>query len=59
MEWNRREFIVKPIMLAGTASVLGKTDLLTKLASDWTADPADAGQDGIDHACGQHGRDER
>src|SRR3954453_13812458 len=33
MEWNRREFIVKPIMLAGTASVLGKTDLLTKLAS--------------------------
>jgi uncharacterized protein len=34
MEWNRREFIVKPIMLAGTASVLGKTDLLTKLAAD-------------------------
>jgi aryl-alcohol dehydrogenase-like predicted oxidoreductase len=34
MEWNRREFIVKPIMLAGTAGVLGKTDLLTKLASD-------------------------
>jgi hypothetical protein len=34
MEWNRREFIVKPIMLAGTASVLAKTDLLTKLAND-------------------------
>ena len=34
MEWNRREFIVKPIMSAGTASVLAKTDLLTKLAND-------------------------
>ena len=34
MEWNRREFIVKPIMLAGTAGVLGKTDLLAKFASD-------------------------
>ena len=30
MEWNRREFIVKPIMLAGTAGVLGKTDLLSE-----------------------------
>lgn len=35
MKWNRREFIVKPIMVAGTAGVLGKTDeLLTKLAGD-------------------------
>ncbi len=35
MEWNRREFIVKPIVVAGTAGVLGKTDsLLTKLVAD-------------------------
>ena len=27
-EWNRREFIVKPILWAGTASVLARTDLL-------------------------------
>ncbi len=27
-EWNRREFIVKPILWAGAASVLGGTDLL-------------------------------
>jgi hypothetical protein len=27
-KWNRREFIVKPILWAGTASVLAKTDLL-------------------------------
>jgi len=26
--WNRREFIVKPILWAGTASLLAKTDLL-------------------------------
>src|SRR5664279_4313771 len=26
--WNRREFIVKPILWAGTASVLAKTNLL-------------------------------
>src|ERR1700757_1143298 len=26
--WNRREFIVKPIMWAGTASVLAKTNVL-------------------------------
>jgi uncharacterized protein len=26
--WNRREFIVKPILWAGTASVLARTDLL-------------------------------
>ena len=35
MEWNRREFIVKPIVVAGTAGVLGRTDsLLTKLAGE-------------------------
>lgn len=35
MEWNRREFIVKPIVMAGTAGVLGKTDsLLAKLAQE-------------------------
>jgi len=27
-EWNRRDFIVKPILWAGTASVIGKTQLL-------------------------------
>src|ERR1022692_440074 len=27
-KWNRREFIVKPILWAGAASMLGKTDLL-------------------------------
>src|ERR1035437_4217302 len=27
-EWNRRDFIVKPILWAGAASVLAKTDLL-------------------------------
>ena len=27
-KWNRREFIVKPILWAGTASMLAKTDLL-------------------------------
>ena len=33
-EWNRREFIVKPILFAGAASVLGKADSL--LASTMT-----------------------
>jgi len=28
-EWNRRDFIVKPIVWAGAASVLSKTDLLS------------------------------
>ncbi|HXJ91159.1 MAG TPA: aldo/keto reductase [Candidatus Binatia bacterium] len=28
-EWNRRDFIVKPIVWAGAASVLAKTDLLS------------------------------
>ena len=27
-EWNRREFIVKPIVWAGAATMLGQTDLL-------------------------------
>lgn len=30
MEWNRREFIVKPIVVAGSARVLGKTGSLVK-----------------------------
>lgn len=35
MQWNRREFIVKPIVMAGTAGVLGKSDsLLSKLAAE-------------------------
>ena len=35
MEWNRRDFMVRPIIMAGTASVLGRTDsLLTKLLAD-------------------------
>jgi len=35
MEWNRRDFMVGPIVMAGTASVLGRTDsLLTKLLGD-------------------------
>ena len=35
MEWNRRDFVVKPILVAGTASVFGRTDsLLTKLLGD-------------------------
>src|SRR5437660_5450450 len=35
MEWNRRDFMVGPIVLAGTESVLGRTDsLLTKLLAD-------------------------
>jgi predicted aldo/keto reductase-like oxidoreductase len=35
MEWNRRDFMVGPIVVAGTASVLGRTDsLLTKLLGD-------------------------
>ena len=27
-EWNRRDFIVKPLALAGAAGILGRTDLL-------------------------------
>ena len=35
MEWNRRDFMVRPIIMAGTASILGRTDsLLTKLVAD-------------------------
>jgi aryl-alcohol dehydrogenase-like predicted oxidoreductase len=35
MEWNRRDFMVGPMVIAGTASVLGRTDsLLTKLLGD-------------------------
>ena len=37
-QWNRREFIVKPILWAGTASVLAKADLL--LASPSPETPA-------------------
>ncbi len=35
-EWNRREFIVKPLVWAGAAGVLGKTETLFAR----TADPA-------------------
>jgi hypothetical protein len=35
-EWNRREFIVKPIVLAGAATVLGRTDLLLASAATQT-----------------------
>jgi predicted aldo/keto reductase-like oxidoreductase len=38
--WNRREFIVKPILWAGAASVLAKTDLLgTSPALETSASP--------------------
>lgn len=37
-EWNRREFIVKPLVWAGAASVLSKTDLLASSTTD-TAGP--------------------
>jgi len=33
-EWNRRDFIVKPLVWAGAAGVLSKTDLLSKAAAD-------------------------
>ena len=36
-EWNRREFIVKPILWAGAASVLGGTDLLRVNPTNQTA----------------------
>ncbi|MGB8064474.1 MAG: aldo/keto reductase [Candidatus Sulfotelmatobacter sp.] len=37
--WNRREFIVKPILWAGTASVLAKTNLLASAAFETSASP--------------------
>src|SRR6201993_5633521 len=38
--WNRREFIVKPILWAGTASVLAKTNvLLASPALETSASP--------------------
>jgi predicted aldo/keto reductase-like oxidoreductase len=39
-EWNRREFIVKPILFAGAASVLGKADsLLASTAKEPASSP--------------------
>lgn len=38
-EWNRREFIVKPILWAGAASVIGKTDSLLASATTDKASP--------------------
>lgn len=39
-EWNRREFIVKPILFAGAASVLGKADsLLANTANEQVNTP--------------------
>ena len=32
-EWNRRDFIVKPIVWAGAASVFAKTDLVSAESS--------------------------
>ena len=39
-EWNRREFIVKPIVWAGAASVLGRTDLLAASSGSQAANGA-------------------
>ena len=38
-EWNRREFIVKPIVLAGAATVLGRTELLLASATQTATGP--------------------
>ena len=38
-EWNRREFIVKPIVWAGTASVLGRAELLLASPGNQTVPP--------------------
>jgi len=37
--WNRREFIVKPILWAGTASVLAKADVLLATTLETSASP--------------------
>ena len=62
-KWNRREFIVKPILWAGTASVLAKTDLLLASPSlETSASPVlqrTLGKTGLYSARGQHGSDER
>jgi uncharacterized protein len=39
-KWNRREFIVKPILWAGTASVLARTDLLLASPTPETSAPS-------------------
>jgi len=38
-KWNRRDFIVKPILWAGTASVLARTDLLLASSPEASASP--------------------
>jgi hypothetical protein len=38
-EWNRREFIVKPIVLAGAATLLGRTELLLASSTQTPAGP--------------------
>ncbi len=38
-EWNRRDFIVKPIVMAGAASVLAGTDLLARSATEAAKGP--------------------
>ena len=38
-EWNRREFIVKPLLWAGTASLLGRADLLLANPANQTTGP--------------------
>src|SRR5271166_454611 len=39
-KWNRRDFIVKPILWAGTASVLARTDVLLASPTLETSAPA-------------------
>lgn len=50
-KWNRREFIVKPILWAGTASVLAKADLLsassTRDTSAWPVLQRTLGKTGL------------
>src|SRR5215469_9033895 len=46
-EWNRRDFIVKPIVWAGAASVLSRTDLLSAAATSSTLLQRTLGRTGI------------
>ncbi len=62
-EWNRREFIVKPIVWAGAASVLGRTDLAAgefrQPDGERCSLATDIGEDGHHAADSQHGGHER
>src|SRR5215469_726945 len=46
-EWNRRDFIVKPIVWAGAASVLSRTDLLSAAATSSTLLQRTLGRTGL------------